>query len=87
MTRVRQKRHGVLYWAGMTLLAVWNVGMLLFAIASNHAYQSCMAEEGFNLCFDFTGPILFVLFAVDSVVALVAALISWLRVRRAHPPA
>ena len=87
MTRVRQKRHGVLFWAGVTLLALWNVGMLLLASASNHEYQSCMAEEGFNLCYDITGPILFVLFAVDSVVVLIAALVHWLRVRRDRPPA
>ena len=71
----------------MTLLALWNVGMLLLAIASAREYESCMAEEGFNICFDYSGAILFVLSAVDSVVALIAAVVHWLRVRRDRPPA
>ena len=87
MTRDRQTRHGVLFWAGVTLFALWNVGMLLLAIASAREYESCMAEEGFNICFDYSGAILFVLSAVDSVVALIAAVVHWLRVRRDRPPA
>jgi hypothetical protein len=84
MTRNAQPaRHGALYWAGMTLLALWNVGMLYFAIASKQAYDRCMASDGF-LCLDFSGQILVVLFAVDAVVALIAAIVHWLRLRRAQ---
>jgi hypothetical protein len=39
----------------MTLVVLWNVGTLLLAIASKNEYDLCMAEEGFNLCFDFSG--------------------------------
>lgn len=69
----------------MTLVVLWNVGTLLLAIASKNEYDRCMAEEGFNLCFDFSGPILVVMLAVDAVGALIAALVHWLRVRRARP--
>ena len=69
----------------MTLLALWNVGGLALAIYGSQQYNSCMAEDGFNLCFDFTGPLLVVLFAVDAVVAVITALVHQLRVRRARP--
>jgi hypothetical protein len=84
MTRNAQPaRHGVLYWAGITLLALWNVGMFYFAIDSKQAYDRCMASDG-SLCLDFSGPILVVLFAGDAVVALIAAIVHWLRLRRAQ---
>jgi hypothetical protein len=44
----------------MTLLALWNVGGLVLAIYGRQQYNSCMVEDGFNLCFDFTGPLLVV---------------------------
>jgi hypothetical protein len=69
----------------MTLLALWNVGMLLLAIGSRQSYDSCMASDGI-ICFDFTGPILVVMFAVDALVAAIAALVHWLRLRRARLP-
>jgi hypothetical protein len=34
------------------------------------------------MCLDFSGPILVVLFAVDGIVALVAAVVHWVRARR-----
>lgn len=84
MTRNAQPaRHGALFWAGMTLLLLWNVGLLLLAIASRQSYDRCMSGDGF-LCLDFSGPILLVLVAVDAVVALIAALVHWLRGRRAE---
>ena len=86
MTRYTQPaQHGTLWWAGMTLLILWNVGMLLLVIASRQAYLDCRASDGV-ICFDLTGPILFVLVAVDAVVALIATLVHRLRVRRARPP-
>jgi hypothetical protein len=78
-------RNGPLYWAGMTLLALWNVGGLVLAIYGRQQYNSCMVEDGFNLCFDFTGPLLVVLFTVDAVVAVITALVHWFRACRARP--
>jgi hypothetical protein len=86
MTRDTQPaQHGALWWTGTTLLVLWNVGMLLLLIASRHTYLDCRASDDV-ICFNLTGPILFVLVAVDAVVALIATLVHRLRVRRARPP-
>lgn len=74
-------RHGAAYWLAIALLVLWNAGLLLLAIISRHSYTSCMAGDGY-MCLDFSRPILAVLFAVDGIVALVAAFVHWVRVRR-----
>jgi hypothetical protein len=80
------KRRGKVYWTGVTLLILWNAAMLLFAIAQMRQYARCMAEDGFNLCFNFAGPTLAVLVAVDAVVTLIVMLIVRLRGGRTRPP-
>src|SRR5262245_1208647 len=78
MSTETKAQHGALFWFGMTLLAVWNVGLFVLAMASKQSYDSCMADDGF-LCFDFSGPILAVMFGADMIVALIAVLVTWVR--------
>ena len=86
MTRdIQPARHGALYWVSITLLVLWNVGMLVLAITSRQDYDRCMARDGF-LCLDFSGPILVVMIAVDAGGALIAAIVHRLRGRRARRP-
>ena len=70
MTRnPRSARPGPVFWASMTLVALWNAGLTMLAVESAQGYRSCVADDGI-ICFDFSGPILVVMIAVDDVVAL-----------------
>jgi hypothetical protein len=74
MTQNPPRRHGALYWTGVTLLWVWNLGLLAMAIFSKHHYNECMADDGY-VCMDFTVPIFMAIFAGDALVGLVVALV------------
>jgi hypothetical protein len=83
MTGVRQPQHGPLYWLGITLLVIWNAGMLLLAIDAAQEYNRCVANDGF-LCFDLSGPIFVLMIVVDLVVGLIVAVVHGRRARRAR---
>ncbi|HEY0387597.1 MAG TPA: hypothetical protein VGC71_04075 [Gaiellales bacterium] len=84
MTQNQQSRgQGALYWTGVTMLWVWNLGLLVLAMVSTHQYNECMADDGF-ICLDFTVPIFIVMFAVDALVGLVVAVVYRRRSRRAQ---
>jgi hypothetical protein len=75
----RSARPGALFWAGMTLVALWNAGLIALAVDLAEGYKSCVADDGI-VCFDFSGPIVVVMIVVDEVVALAV----WF-VRRRRP--
>jgi hypothetical protein len=75
----RSARPGALFWAGMTLVALWNAGLIALAVDLTEGYRSCVADDGI-VCFDFSGPIVVVMIVVDEVVALAV----WF-VRRRRP--
>jgi len=65
----RSARPGALFWAGTTLVAFWNAGLIMLAVVLAQEYKSCVADDGI-ICFDFSGPVVVVMIAVDEVVAL-----------------
>ena len=84
MTRnSRSARFGPLFWAGMTLVALWNAGLIALAVDLSEEYKSCVADDGIG-CFDLSGPIVVVMIAVDEVVALTVWFVRR-RVRRGEP--
>ena len=84
MTRVRRKHPRALRYTGIVLLVAWNVGMLTLLVAAAQSYNSCVADGGI-ICFDLSGPILFVTVVVDLVVGLIVGVVRMVRVRRARP--
>jgi hypothetical protein len=79
----RSTRPGTLFWAGVTLVALWNAGLSMLAVESAQGYRSCVADDGF-ICVDFSGPIVVVMIAVDEVVALTVWFVRR-RARRGDP--
>jgi hypothetical protein len=83
MTQVRRRHPRALRHVGIVLLVAWNVGMLTLMVVAAQSYNSCVADGGI-ICFDLTGPILFVTIVVDLLVGLIVAVVRMVRVRRAR---
>ena len=77
-------RPRALFWAGITIVVLWNAGLIVLAVDLAQEYRSCVADDGI-ICFDFSGPIVVVMIAVDEVVALTVWLVRRRRVGRADP--
>jgi hypothetical protein len=86
MTRnPRPARPRALFWAGVTLVALWNAGLIALAVDLAQEYRRCVAGDGI-VCFDFSGPIVVVMIAVDEVVALTVWFVRRRPARRRDPP-
>jgi hypothetical protein len=59
----------------------WNVALLTLMVAAAQSYNSCVADGGI-ICFDLSGPILFVMIVLDLVVGLIIGVVRMVRVRR-----
>ena len=68
----------------MALVALWNAGLIMLAVESAQGYRSCVADGGI-ICFDFSGPIVVVMIAVDEVVAVTVWFVRGRRARRGGP--
>ena len=60
----------------VTLVVVWNGGMLVSAVRAWQSWDRCMAEQGGGFCIGTAGPILFIMVAVDAVGLIVGLLIA-----------
>lgn len=78
-------RPRALFWAGITLVALWNAGLIVLAVDLAQEYRSCVADDGI-ICFDFSGPIVVVMIAVDEVIALTVWFVRRRSARRTGRP-
>jgi hypothetical protein len=67
----------------VTLVALWNAGLIVLVAALAQEYRSCVADDGI-ICFDLSGPIVVVMIAVDEVVALTVWFVRRHRAGRAE---